>query len=398
MSQASLDLTYSKRTIVEYKKHKQIFFQDKNIMKQIITTIIVLVVATCATAKDIAIKAKYDERVELMSILCHLAGYREYNMNMGGDYISDIDRYFSDVKSHPAVVMMDSLRNKKGIGYDSPMFFAVFLDKKDGSFVLPSDDVVPERRWKGVDLKHAIETINDFYVKSDFATFFEQHKAFYQTICDAYDSIIISKFNQNWYEQFYGVPPTDNFEVVIGFTCGGGNYGPSRQLPDRPRDVYAIVGYALDENEKPYFESEPETFFNALVHEFNHSFVNPLTADNSAQMEDIGKELMRFSENVMRKNAYNNWQTIINESIVRAAVILYNIDNGASADTVRQLVIDEMATGFNWMPELVKCLQSYSKNRDKYPTFGKYYPAITDSLNSYVDEISMRVNNIMLRK
>lgn len=103
----------------------------------------------------------------------------------------------------------------------------------------------------------------------------------------------------------------------------------------------------MGENGKPYFMSNPETYISTLIHEFNHSFVNPLTADNSAQMEDIGKELMRFSENVMRKNAYNNWQTIINESIVRAAVILYNIDNGASADTVRQLVIDEMATGFN---------------------------------------------------
>lgn len=247
-------------------------------------------------------------------------------------------------------------------------------------------------------MKQILENINDFYVKSNFATFFKQHKAFYQTICDAYDSTIISKFNQNWYEHFYGVPPTDNFEVIIGFTNGGGNYGPSRQLPDCTRDVYAIIGYALGENGKPYFMSNPETYISTLIHEFNHSFVNPLTADNSAQMEDIGKELMRFSENVMRKNAYNNWQTTINESIVRAAVILYNIDNGASADTVRQLVIDEMATGFNWMPELVKCLQSYSKNRDKYPTFGKYYPAITDSLNSYVDEISMRVNNIMLRK
>lgn len=363
-------------------------------MKKIITTIIALVITTFSSAQSFTIKAKYDERVELMSILCHLAGYREYNMNMGGDYITDIDRYFSNVKNHPAVEMMVSLRNKNGIGYDSPMFFAVFLDKKNGSFVLSSDDVIPERRWNGVDLKHAIETINDFYVKSDFATFFEQHTAFYQTICNAYDSTIISKFNLNWYEQFYGVPPTDNFEVVIGFACGGGNYGPSRQLPNCPRDVYAIVGYALDDNGKPYFESEPETFFNTLVHEFNHSFVNPLTADNSAQMEDTGKELMRFSENVMRKNAYSNWQTIINESIVRAAVVLYNIDNGASSDTVRQLVIDEMATGFYWMPELVKCLQSYSKNRDKYPTFGTYYPVITASLKSYVDELSEKVDAI----
>lgn len=32
------------------------------------------------------------------------------NMNIGGDYITDIDNNFADVKNHPAVEMMDSLR------------------------------------------------------------------------------------------------------------------------------------------------------------------------------------------------------------------------------------------------------------------------------------------------
>lgn len=33
-------------------------------------------------------RAKFDERVELMSIICHLANYPEYNMDMGGVNIS----------------------------------------------------------------------------------------------------------------------------------------------------------------------------------------------------------------------------------------------------------------------------------------------------------------------
>lgn len=364
-------------------------------MKQITTIIIALCISAAAVAQDISLKARYDERVELMSILCHLAGYREYNMNMGGDYISDIDTYFAEVKEHPAVEMMQSLRNSNGIAYDSPMFFAVYLNKCDGAFSLPSDTIVPERRWKGVDMKQALDKINDFYVKSNFSTFFESHKQFYQSICDAYDMAIISKVNMNWYEKFFGVPPTDNFEIVIGFTCGGGNYGPSRQLPNHPRDVYAIVGYALDDNGRPYFESNPETFINTLIHEFNHSFVNPLTEINSEQMEQIGKTLRMVSENTMRKNSDNNWIAIINESIVRAAVILYQVDNGTSAGTVRQLVIDEMATGFYWMPELVNCLQLYSNQRDKYKSLEAYYPEIADCFKSYTDGLSAKVNAII---
>ena len=60
--------------------------------------------------------AKFDERIELMSIICHLAGYPEYNMGIGGEYINENDKYFSDYKKHQAVLMLDSLRRKNGIG------------------------------------------------------------------------------------------------------------------------------------------------------------------------------------------------------------------------------------------------------------------------------------------
>lgn len=341
-----------------------------------------------------AVKANFDERIELMSIICHLAGFQEYNMNLGGDYITEMDAYFAEAKTHPAVVMMDSLRRSNGIAYDSPMAFAVNLTKRGDSFVLVNETVVPEKRWKGMDLEKVAATITDFYTDSKFSDFFNAHKPFYEEVCSVFNANVLSKFNQGWYEKFYGMPPTDNFEIIIGFTNGGGNYGPSRNLPGEPRDVYAIIGFAYDDNGEPYYKSEPEMYLGTLVHEFNHSFVNPLTDVNSAMIEKAGKNLMKFSEKAMRKNSYNNWQTIINESIVRAAVVLYQLDNGASADFVRQLVVDEMATGFYWMPDLVDCLQSYSKQRDKYPSLESYYPVIADFFKSYTDELTRKVNTV----
>ena len=118
-------------------------------MKKIITFILVLLGSFGVKAQDRAVKAYYDERIELMSIICHLAGFQEYNMNVGGDYITDIDNYFADVRNHPAVEMMDSLRRVNGISFDSPMAFAVNLKKAGNSFVLVNDSVAPERRWNG---------------------------------------------------------------------------------------------------------------------------------------------------------------------------------------------------------------------------------------------------------
>lgn len=345
------------------------------------------------------IKAQYDERVELMSIICHLAGFQEYNMNIGGDYIADIDSFFADFKNHPAVEMMDSLHRSNGVGFDSPMAFAVNLEKSGNGFVLVNDSVPPERRWSGVDLNRATATISDFYNKSNFADFFENHKPFYERICSLFDTNVISKFNQTWYEQFYGVPPTDNFEVILGFANGGGNYGPSRQLPGKPRDVYAIIGYALDDNGEPYYSSEPDMYLSTLVHEFNHSFVNPL-ADNPAfasKMGPAGNAMLKYSRKVMRKNAYSTWQNLVNESIVRAAVIIYLMDNGVSQDNIQQSVVDEMSVGFYWTPDLVKCLQCYTMNRDRFPTMESYYQQIIKFFQDYANSNSDKIDAIFLK-
>lgn len=345
------------------------------------------------------IKANYDERIELISIICHLADFQEYNMNIGGNYITNIDNYFTDVKNHPAVKMMDSLRRYNGVSFDSPMAFAINLTKIGNNFILVNDSVAPEKRWKGVDLKKAAATISDFYNKSNFSGFFDSHKPFYEEICSLFDSNVISKFNQNWYEQFYGMPPTDNFEVVIGFTNGGGNYGPSCQLPGKPRNVYAIIGYALDNNRKPYYSSNPELYLSTLVHEFNHSFVNPLADDSrfTSQMETAGKAMMSYSEKVMRRSAYSSWQNLVNESIVRAAVIIYLIDNEISQDKIRQSVIDEMSAGFYWTPKLVKCLQNYSKHRNIFTSIDLYYTEIIDFFNNYTNSCSEKIDDIFVR-
>ncbi len=372
-------------------------------MKRIISYLFAILSVSLAygqTDNTGKIKANYDERIELVSIICHLAGFQEYNMGMGGDYTADIDRYFAEVKNHPAVEMMDSLRRYNGVSFDSPMTFAINLTKAGDGFILVNDTVAPESRWNGVDLKKAVATISDFYVKSNFSNFFDFHKPFYEKICSLFDSNVISKFNQNWYEQFYGMPPTDKFKVVIGFTNGGGNYGPSCQLQGQPRNVYAIIGYALDNNGEPYYISDPEMYLGTLVHEFNHSFVNPL-ADNpvfTSEIESAGNAMMQYCRKVMRKNAYSTWKTLVNESIVRASVIMYLLDNGATEEDARSSVIEEMSTGFYWTPELVKCLQYYTANRDRYPTIKSYYPEIVMFFQNYAKNNVDKIDAIFIRK
>lgn len=344
-------------------------------------------------------RAKFDEQVELMSIICHLANYPEYNMELGGEYISDIDNYFSDYKNHQAVLMMDSLRRKNGIGFDSPMSFAINLQKNGDKFSLINDTIVPERRWQGVDLEKATDIISNFYNDTNFSNFIESHKVFYENICKIFDENVISKFNQDWYYKFYGMPPIDDFQIVIGFNNGGGNYGPSIENTKDNREIYAIIGFALNEKGEPYYLSEPEMYLNTLVHEFNHSFVNPLVNNPKyhAEIEKAGNKLFTLSRKVMSRNAYSNWQSVINESIVRAAVIIYLVDNEFRKEEIRHSIIEEMSAGFYWMPEMVNCLQYYTNNREAFPTFDSFYPVIIDFFKNLSDNPTEKIETILAK-
>ena len=69
-----------------------------------------------------------DRRVELMSIVCALAGFKEYTLGRVNPYRTEMVAAFRGFVQHPAVVMARDLRAKYGIGYDAPMILAVHLD------------------------------------------------------------------------------------------------------------------------------------------------------------------------------------------------------------------------------------------------------------------------------
>ena len=79
-------------------------------MKKIISIFALFIACLCAKAQSVI--PQVNENVELMSILSRMAGFPEYNMDMAGRYIKDMDSYFKDNTDHPAVQYMKGLRNK----------------------------------------------------------------------------------------------------------------------------------------------------------------------------------------------------------------------------------------------------------------------------------------------
>lgn len=127
------------------------------------------------------------------------------------------------------------------------------------------------------------------------------------------------------------------------FTSGG--YGPRTIGENGLYDIYGIIGPTKNDAEIPVFSKKNIKYI--VWHEFSHSFVNPTTEKYSSEINDY-EDLFKPIKNVMEKQAYGNWQTCVNEHIVRAiATRLSYIHDGKIAGD--NLIIHEKSRGFYYI-------------------------------------------------
>lgn len=77
----------------------------------------------------------------------------------------------------------------------------------------------------------------------------------------------------------------------------------------------------------------------------------------------------------MKQRAYANWETCVNEHIIRAitARLIY-LHQGQSA--YDEVIANERVNGFYYVPALCESLVNYENSRDTYPTLESYYPEL----------------------
>jgi len=333
----------------------------------------------------VAVQAKTDQRIELMSIVFRLAGSPEYNMNPFKSYVSDIDEWFGPYKNHPVVLLAKQLRMTRGVSYDAVMSMAIHLGQPPAlKPLVPFKSGVPDHRWGRSGSTRFLKLLRDFYQESGFSQFYANHQAMY-TLAENRMNGVLAKVNFDWFEQFYGIKSSGRFNLILGIGNGGGNYGPKIIFPDGSEDLYAIMGtWLIDQDGNPDYN---ESVLSTIIHEFNHSFANPLVERNVKILEAPGKALFNPVKDQMSKMAYGNWKTVMYESLVRASVIQYFIDNHSPENQIRRMKVAEMSNGFLWTPQLVDLLKEYENNRNTFPELSAFMPRIAALYESLAPDI-----------
>lgn len=350
-------------------------------MKKIVITLALLLAFIGAQANFTRPVPKVDECVELLSIVFRLAEAQEYVNNDLKLYIDDVDEYFKPYKQHDLIKWIPELREKYGIAYDAVASYAIHIsiDNNIISFIDNAVEGDLESRWTQEVADEFLKKLNDFYTVSKFNQFYTNHKPLYKLAEERFGAVL-DLVNFEWFETFYGVKPNGNFNLIISLTNGPGNYGGNVTYKNGKEDLFAIIGsWATDSVGYPVYSPR---LLETIIHEFNHSFCNPLADEFYPQMKGVTNEFYNLYADILKMQAYGNAKTMLREILVRAAVIQYykGLD-GSVPLSIKRMVTNEQQRGFVWIDKLCDLLSEYEVNRNKYPNLKSFMPEVVEMHN-----------------
>jgi hypothetical protein len=346
-----------------------------------------------STFNDSVLKpAVIDKRVELVSIVFRLAGNPEYNQNQFKIYTDAIHNYFDKFKEHPAVQFARRMADSSGVGFDAPMSLAIHIKQPpELDPLFPFSDTSPEKRWGKKNAEHFVTLLKQFYRDAKCEEFFSKQAELYKLVEERF-RVVTNALDVSWYKQFYGTAPSGSLNIIIGISNGGCNYGPNVIYPDGKEDAYAIMGtWSVDNNGMPIYKAG--YYLSTLIHEFNHSFINYLNEKNISSLEAAGNSVFKPVEEMMRDQAYSTPLYMMNEALVRAAVVRYIARHNPDKDKAPEELKSQLSNGFIWIGGLVDKLEYYENNREKYFTLESFMPEIIEFYNN----TAKNMNNLLAK-
>jgi hypothetical protein len=340
-----------------------------------------------------AVTVKIDPRVELMSIIFRLAGNPEYQQGRIIPYIQDVDRHFSGFKNHDAIKLASRLRETRGVSFDAVMGLAVHV--KDASVL---EEKVPfdpqpetlDSRWTPALAREFLSATRRFVADSGFREFLQVHNRLYELASRRLMAVMEKHGVVDWLDGFYGARPGSKFEIILGMLNGPGSYGARINPPDEEEVLYCILGvWDTDSRGDPRFT---DMVLPTVVHEFCHSYCNPLVDRHLQELKSSGQEIFKRVDAAMRQMAYSNWMIMMRESLVRASVIRFLHVKFGEARATRGIQ-EERQRQFFWVGQLSALLGEYEQNRSVYPTLEEFFPRIIAFFNGYVHRIDQDAQN-----
>ncbi|MGN1215372.1 MAG: DUF4932 domain-containing protein, partial [Candidatus Cryptobacteroides sp.] len=343
------------------------------------------------------VPVRYSAETELVAVVCHLAGIGGYAFDEEDgvlpDYLADVDSSFAPYRNHKAVTFAGKKLYRKGFAWDMPMAFAMRFSLDDGKIVyrkgLETDFDDFHSRLGRADEKKFIRLLEDFYKDSSFGEFFENHRGVYAE-CEEAMRKVVDKIDLGWYDSFFGPNDGVEFCVYLGLLNGPGNFAIHQKFTDGKEVVNALMGCCDRDSEGMIHYGEVYTL-PVLVHEFNHSYCNPLNEEFWGSIEAKATALFNANASFYNSIAYGSPELIMNEMFVEASMLRYLMSHpvdleGSGFESMDELIerlilIDEKRKKFVLVRPLMEVLGRREAESATYPTMRDFMPEYAAAVN-----------------
>ena len=348
---------------------------------------IILAVSFCFSLLGIQaqeLPVDFNEGVDLMAMVWRLTGDRTYNYNTVSDYCQAADEYFAPYKEHPVVAKAIECMETTGIGYDAVASYGLhlvisadgklsynqqFADNGDTSF----------DRWSNQQKEEFLPILEDFYHESNFHQWYVSTEAVRNEAITAFDEVA-NELDMQWFDKFFGPKPGNSqFRVVLSILCGVCNYGCSAKMKDGSEQLSPVISCCSADKEGNLFYYM-DAVLPIVVHEFCHSYCNPLNAEYWDGMKDKAAEVFEINSEKLSAMAYPDAKIMMDETFVRSSVIRYQMSHGMN-HLKDKLLIEPTKLGFLLASDMVEALGRYEEG--DYASMNDFMPEIVKMVNTF---------------
>ena len=363
-------------------------------LKFIIALILVIQISGCAsnereayTTEEHPLEIVVNPAIDLFSLISRLAGINQYKELLLPDYMAEVENYFGHLRNHPTIEFGRECNIMHQINGDAPMAMSVYVGPPPELKLRMDLSNIPasfDPRWDSALISEYLGHARIFARESKFMEFHHSHQAYLDLARQNLQEMISREQIFQWYQDFFGYYP-ENFKMYLTLLNGSGSYGYPVFYPDVEVEFVSLIGRRFPDNEGvPTYPKD--WFLPMIIHEYTHSYINPLIKANPEQFEALGEALLHTHGAKMMEHGYKVWNVIIQEYIVRACTVRFleqKEGKGKAKDNVKY----DIQGGFTELEGLVRLLDDYENNRDTYADIESFLPQILAYFENYFNEL-----------
>ena len=325
------------------------------------------------------IHVSIDSRIELLSIVLKLSGYGNLYKGRINDttspYLQAVENYFGKYTEHDSIRYFHHLNHH--ISGDLPVAIALYLSEPpDLELRTPFDSMIKSRVKDNSELTQYVTALRKFALDSNFGEFFNTHNNYYTSLLVSPKKSILDANPLKTLEDYFGWGQPVYF-VIFAPLLKTIAFGPRVNWANGKLEPYCVFpAFGVNENGLITFK-EGKALQNRILHEFGHSFINPLVD----QYKDELSKYARLTQSVIYKTKANygaEWHISVYEHLVRAVTtrLTYHQFGEEAGEKEMEAHKDQ---GFIYIHAICERLKTYEKERETYPNFANFFPQLVNT-------------------